>query len=93
MSDSEARDVASDDSNGHTRAPTVDCVGNPAASTVPLTKYVAICPAFRQLDQGMGSVILIHEMMHTLGYGEGPKYPGFPASSQITQDVITACGR
>jgi hypothetical protein len=40
----------------------------------------------------MGSVFLIHEMMHTLGYGEGPQIPGFPTTAEITRDVSVACG-
>ncbi|HEY0371629.1 MAG TPA: hypothetical protein VGD79_06485 [Thermoanaerobaculia bacterium] len=43
------------------------------------------------MSDGMAAVILIHEMMHTLGYGEAPM-PNWPSSSQITQDVAAACG-
>jgi hypothetical protein len=35
----------------------------------------------------------VHEMMHTLGYGESPQIPGFPSSAQITEAVANACGR
>jgi YD repeat-containing protein len=69
-----------------------DCAGNPMASTQVNGSRVAICAPMKNATDGMTSVYLIHEMMHTLGYGESPQYPGFPNSAQITQEVTNACG-
>jgi hypothetical protein len=70
-----------------------DCVDSPVASTTVYSQRVAICSAFGKATDGMASVFLIHEMMHTLGYGESPQYAGFPTSAQISDAVGVACGR
>lgn len=71
-----------------------DCQGSPLASTQVNATRVAICSPFNHssTSDGTASNALIHEMMHTLGYGESPQYPGFPTSSQINQQVAAACG-
>jgi YD repeat-containing protein len=69
-----------------------DCQGNPLASTQVNATRVAVCSPFNNVTDGMAGVALIHEMMHTLGYGESPGYPGFPTSAQINQQVAAACG-
>ena len=68
-----------------------DCPGTAQATTKVNSSRVAICPSFSNASTGMASVYLIHEMMHTLGYGEAPM-TGWPPSLKITQDVIAACG-
>jgi len=68
-----------------------DCTGNPMASTNVYSRTVAICRPFGNANDTMAAVYLIHEMLHTLGYGEGPKYQGFPTSSTINQQVQAAC--
>jgi hypothetical protein len=70
---------------------TKDCPGDAKASTKVGASTVAICRSFGDSGVGMNSVYLIHEMMHSLGYGEAPM-PGWPTSAQITQDVVNACG-
>jgi hypothetical protein len=72
---------------------TRDCPNNPMASTTVKGQRVAICSAFHNATEGMTSVYLIHEMMHTLGYGESPQIPGFPNTAEITEAVANACGR
>lgn len=68
-----------------------DCPGDAKASTTVYGSRVAICRSFGNSPDGWNAVYLIHEMMHTLGQGEAPAQ-GQPTSSQLNQDVNTACG-
>ena len=61
------------------------------AFTAPGHKVVHVCGArfarrFRQ-DSAVAEIIVIHEMLHTLGLGENP-----PSSSAITAQVTRRCG-
>ena len=62
-----------------------------AAFTVPGHKVVRICTNrfARRFERqtAAAEIIVIHEMLHTLGLGETP-----PTSNQITQQVTRRCG-
>jgi hypothetical protein len=60
------------------------------AGTSPGSRVIFICPdAFRALhraDKAAAEVIIIHELLHSLGLGEDP-----PSSWRITQAVYRRC--
>lgn len=59
------------------------------ACTVPESRVVYLCPRFlrRELERPAHTqVLVIHEMLHTLGLGEDP-----PSSQEITESVRLAC--
>jgi hypothetical protein len=61
------------------------------AVTNPGSRVVFICPQFGELahfDPVEAELILIHEMLHTLGLGESP-----PSSLEITGRVERRCRR
>ena len=66
--------------------------GRTAAFTVPGHKVVRVCTArFRSSfahELVAAEMILIHEMLHTLGLGENP-----PTSREITEQVRKRCGK
>jgi len=60
------------------------------AVTEPGSFVVHVCPQFvrsQRQDPGNAAVVLIHELLHTLGLGENP-----PASETITRHVRSRCG-
>jgi hypothetical protein len=63
------------------------------AYTSPGHRVVYVCgsrfvhPIFR-LDQRLAELLIIHELLHSLGLGENP-----PTSSQITKQVAKRCNR
>jgi hypothetical protein len=57
------------------------------AFTQPGSLAVRVCPQVARRDQGLVELILIHEMLHSLGLGENP-----PTSARITQQVARRCG-
>jgi hypothetical protein len=63
------------------------------AYTSPGHRVVYVCgsrfvhPIFR-LDQRLAELLIIHELLHSLGLGENP-----PTSSQITKQVARRCKR
>jgi hypothetical protein len=61
------------------------------AFTAPGHRTVRVCPQFMQKqlrDPGLAEVVVLHEVLHTLGLGENP-----PLSTEITRRVATGCGR
>lgn len=63
--------------------------GRTLACTEPESRVVYLCPRFmrRELERPAHTqVLVIHEMLHTLGLGEDP-----PSSLQITESVRVAC--
>lgn len=60
-----------------------------AAFTEPGAKVVFVCAAhFAKLaHRTQAEVLIIHELLHTLGLGENP-----PSSQEITQRVTKRCG-
>jgi hypothetical protein len=59
------------------------------AYTTPRSRVVHLCPRFTasELERpGFTQVVVIHEMLHTLGLGEDP-----PSSREITDRVRRAC--
>jgi len=65
--------------------------GSPAAAfTTPGNGVVHVCPAFADLgghNPTAAEVVVIHELLHTLGLGENP-----PSSREISQQVTLRCG-
>jgi hypothetical protein len=57
------------------------------AFTQPGSLVVRVCPQIAWQTQDTVQVILIHEMLHSLGLGENP-----PTSFQITDQVKKRCG-
>jgi hypothetical protein len=57
------------------------------AFTQPGSLAVHVCPQIVDLHREMAEVIVLHEMLHSLGLGERP-----PSSLQITQQVERRCG-
>jgi hypothetical protein len=61
--------------------------------TSPGHRVIYVCgsrfvhPIFR-LDQRIAELLIIHEVLHSLGLGEDP-----PAHEQITKQVVRRCGR
>jgi hypothetical protein len=67
---------------------TAACGGAVAAFTGPGSRIVFVCGArFAAIDRGRAELIVIHELLHTLGLGERP-----PRSSEIDRAVATSCG-
>ena len=66
------------------------CRGGAYAHTYPGVALVFLCgQRFKEAtkqDAGFGATILIHEMLHSLGLGEGP-----PSSREITAAVKRRC--
>jgi hypothetical protein len=64
----------------------------PRAFTAPGNKVIRICAARFARHSAPGGVsldlLVIHEMLHTLGLGENP-----PSSVEITRQVSRRCGR
>lgn len=59
------------------------------AFTTPGSRVVRACPALGRLagaDPGRAEAVVIHELLHTLGLGEGP-----PSSEEITAAVERRC--
>jgi hypothetical protein len=58
------------------------------AFTVPTGRLVFLCPElFRQEVSKYHELLIIHELLHTLGLGENP-----PSSASITRQVAKRCG-
>jgi hypothetical protein len=61
------------------------------AFTVPGSRVVRVCPQFA-VEQAhaprFAEVIVIHEVLHSLGLGENP-----PSSREINDHIATRCGR
>ena len=59
-----------------------------SAFTVPGGRLVFMCPRlFRRQEGKYDEILLIHEILHTLGLGENP-----PSSDAITKQVAMRCG-
>ena len=63
-----------------------------AAFTTPHSRVIYMCSArfadrFARKTAG-GEILIIHELLHTLGLGENP-----PTSAQITRAVMNRCGK
>ncbi|HET7746875.1 MAG TPA: hypothetical protein VFM29_06215 [Vicinamibacteria bacterium] len=61
------------------------------AITAPGSRTVWVCPGFTLLqkrDPGLAEVLLLHEMLHSLGLEEDP-----PTAAEITAGVIARCSR
>lgn len=56
--------------------------------TAPGSRVVHLCPRFAEipLQSDLGEMMIIHELLHTLGLGENP-----PASGDITRAVHRRC--
>lgn len=57
------------------------------AFTQPGSLAVRVCPQIARQDPHVVEMILIHEMLHSLGLGENP-----PSTYEITQRVTKRCG-
>jgi len=65
--------------------------GRTLAVTEPGSVVVHVCPQFvlrQRQDPDQAPVLLIHELLHSLGLGENP-----PSSEEITRHVRARCGR
>jgi hypothetical protein len=65
--------------------------GRTLAVTEPGSVVVHVCPQFvfrQRQDPDEAPVLLIHELLHTLGLGENP-----PSSEEITRHVKARCSR
>ena len=63
------------------------CRGSAAAFTGPGSRVVFICgKVFAKIDRARTELIVIHELLHTLGVGERP-----PRSSEIDRAVTAHC--
>ena len=61
------------------------------AVTSPGSRSVFVCDGFalaQKRDPGMAEVVLLHEALHSLGLEENP-----PSSLEITERVVSRCGR
>lgn len=61
------------------------------AITAPGSRTVWVCPGFTLLqkrDPGLAEVLLLHEMLHSLGLEEDP-----PTAAEITAGVVARCSR
>ena len=66
------------------------CGGNAAAAfTQPGSRVIFVCGAYfgKTWRVGDAEVVIIHEILHSLGLGENP-----PSSDEITKQVLTRCG-
>lgn len=69
----------------------VHCSPGRLAFTETGSRAIWVCPSFaraQKSDPGLAEVVLIHELLHTLGLGEDP-----PTSLEITRRVTQRCGR
>ncbi|HET9317746.1 MAG TPA: hypothetical protein VFQ51_19285 [Vicinamibacteria bacterium] len=57
------------------------------AFTQPGSLAVRVCPQIAKGDREIVELILIHEMLHSLGLGENP-----PSTFEITRQVMRRCG-
>jgi len=57
------------------------------AFTQPGSLAVRVCPQMAGQDQALVEMILLHEMLHSLGLGENP-----PSTYEITDQVRKRCG-
>src|SRR5262245_17639420 len=57
------------------------------AFTQPGSLAVRICPQVSRQDRATVELVLIHELLHSLGLGENP-----PSSAEITRQVTRRCG-
>jgi hypothetical protein len=57
------------------------------AFTQPGSLAVRVCPLVARQDPDTVELIVLHEMLHSLGLQENP-----PTSQQITQQVRRRCG-
>ncbi|HTH50198.1 MAG TPA: hypothetical protein VMB21_21975, partial [Candidatus Limnocylindria bacterium] len=61
--------------------------GTVAAFTQPGSRVVSVCAAhFAELPYSSREIVILHEMLHTLGLGENP-----PSSAEITKQVAFRC--
>jgi len=61
------------------------------AGTNPGERIVYLCAQFKYIartDPGYAAALIIHEELHSLGLSENP-----PSSEQITDRVVSRCGR
>lgn len=61
------------------------------AFTEPGGRAIRVCPSFaltQKSDPSLAEIVLIHELLHTLGLEENP-----PTSREITSRVTERCGR
>jgi hypothetical protein len=61
------------------------------AFTAPGSRVVHVCPQFasaQRRDRRLAEVIVIHEVLHSLGLGENP-----PTSRDINARIVARCGR
>lgn len=64
------------------------CRTGTAAFTGPGSRVVFVCGArFAALDRTAAELVMIHEMLHTLGLGERP-----PTTREIDRQVARRCG-
>jgi hypothetical protein len=68
---------------GHRRCGQMQVV----AFTVPGSLAVRVCPQVARQDRLTVELIVIHELLHSLGLGENP-----PSSAEITRQVTRRCG-
>ena len=57
--------------------------------SIPNVPRVIVCPGFAKMERlqpGAAPIMVIHEVLHTLGLGENP-----PASTEITRRVEARC--
>jgi hypothetical protein len=57
------------------------------AFTQPGSLAVRVCPQIAKQDREVVELVLIHELLHSLGLGENP-----PSSAEITRQVTRRCG-
>jgi hypothetical protein len=67
------------------------------AYTTPGSRVVFVCASrfatsSASLSGTAGEILVIHELLHSLGLGESPSMRGAPTSAQITRQVWTRCG-
>jgi len=67
------------------------------AYTTPGSRVVFVCAArfatsSAPLSGAAGEILVIHELLHSLGLGESPSTLGAPTSAQITRQVWARCG-
>ncbi len=61
-------------------------ISNVAAYTQRNSRVVSVCPARLSNERANGALVIIHEMLHSLGLGENP-----PTPQQITKKVLDRC--
>jgi hypothetical protein len=67
------------------------------AYTTPGSRVIFVCGArfatsSSPLAGAAGEILIIHELLHSLGLGERPSTSDAPTSAQITRRVWTRCG-